>query len=74
MDNKYVIIEFEGDFSKVENHIKEKINCQSDDFFLNGSNRIFIKIPADDHDDLFFFRNYEVDEQTKTKYVSVYMI
>lgn len=68
---KYVIIEFEGDQSKVENHIRDKIqSIARDDLFSIGS-RIFTKIPADDHDDLFFFRNYEIDDNTKTKYVSV---
>jgi hypothetical protein len=69
---KFVIIEFEGEYHLVENHIKEKIHSVgNNDIFLLG-NKIYIKISADDHDDLFFFRNYEIDEITKTKYVSVF--
>lgn len=71
MENKYVKIEYEGDFPKVESHIREKLpSVQSSDIFqFNG--KIYINVSADEHDDLFFFRNYEIDEVTKTKYVSV---
>ena len=68
---KFVIIEFEGDYQKVEDHIREKIpSIKSSNMFLFGS-KVFITIPSDDHDDLFFFRNYEIHDLTKTKYVSV---
>ena len=75
MIEKYVLIVFEGDYTRVESHIKEKINSiTNDDLFLLGSNKIYIKLTADDHDDLFFFRNYEIDDVTKTKYISVISI
>ena len=70
MEN-FVIIEFEGDYTKVEAHIKEKIPSIGTHDMFRSENKIFIRIPADDHDDLFFFRNYEIDDLTKTKYVSV---
>ena len=69
---KYVLIVFEGDYNKVESHIKEKISSiGKDDMFFIAPNKIYIKLSVDDHDDLFFFRNYEIDDVTKTKYVSV---
>ena len=72
MIEKYVLIVFEGDYLRVVTHIKEKItSIQNEDLFLLGTNKIYIKLTADDHDDLFFFRNYEIDEVTKTKYISV---
>ena len=72
MVEKFVLIVFEGEYTRVEEHIKEKFSSiQKDELFLIGINRIYIKINADDHDDLFFFRNYEIDDVTKTKYLSV---
>ena len=72
MIEKYVLIVFEGDYLRVVSHIKEKItSIQNEDLFFLGTNKIYIKLTADDHDDLFFFRNYEIDEVTKTKYISV---
>ena len=72
MVEKFVLIGFEGDYLKVESHIKDKISSiKNEDLFLLDTNRIYIKLSAEDHDDLFFFRNYEIDDTTKTKYTSV---
>ena len=69
MSEKYVLVVFEGDYNKVENHIKEKIvSMTKEDMFTIGANKIYIRLSADDHDDLFFFRNYaEFDDITKRK-------
>jgi hypothetical protein len=68
---KYVMIEYEGEFNIVVSHIKEKIESIKNDVIFPVGNKLYTKILNDDEDDLFFFRNYEITESPKTRYISV---